>query len=181
MAAIAVVAICGTLGLSTSAFAMPSTNAGNGTARPSVTVTSYKLTGSTPITVTQGPVIVLLTDHGENIVELTPSGALVILVRYVQSQPVAHVTVTKIAIAKPPAKAVVSPVLASTVTTTRPNTTTHRGWRGHWFAAGWWSGDPNAGWRSNARFSISWRGGRQPQTKSSFTSWSGDPGNHCQH
>jgi hypothetical protein len=181
IAAIAILVAFATLGLGTSAFAMPSADAGAGTAKPVVAVTFHSVPGSIPFALTQGPVIVLVTNDRQNIVELTPSGALVILVRFARSEPVVRIAVARIGVARPETKVEAPPVLTSTVTAAKMKQIPHEGWRGDWLVASRWSGGPDGWWHPYARFSDRRHRGYQPQSKSTFTGGSGDPSGHCRH
>jgi hypothetical protein len=140
LAVLAVVA--GSLGLSTSAFATSSAATTAANTAPVVVTTS---TG--PVAVIVEPVVVYVSDAGQNIVEFTPSGALVILVRFVKFVPVVR---HEVLIVRPRAK--VAPVVTTVVTKTLTITKPRRICRQSSNFYGWWAGDPNASWHPYRRF-----------------------------
>jgi hypothetical protein len=163
LAVLAVVA--GSLGLSTSAFATSSTGTTAASAAPVVVATS-----TAPVAVIVEPVIVYVSDAGQNIVEFIPSGALVILVRFVRFVPVVP---HEVLIARPHAKVtpVVTTVATKTVTITKPR----RICRQSAYFYGWWAGDPNASWHPYWKFCDGHPNGAKPQAYSTEP-WYGPSG-----
>jgi hypothetical protein len=119
-------------------------------------------------------------------VVLTPTGALLILVRETTATAVAPArkpTVATVSIlsTRPKKKTVAVVDVATVKKSSDPTWRLHR--CRHTSFAGWWSGDPNGGWRPYRSFGD---GGWQPQAqeagalKGSGTE-SSDPGRHCSH
>jgi len=131
--------------------------------------------------------VVYTSDAGQNVVVLTPSGGLLILVRdvvqtlTVQPTPVATVSVvvTRTVAVTPIKDAHVAPVVEHVVWKSLDSTTIrHRGfWRVE--SAGWWSGNPNGVWRPYRRCDPqNWAS--RPQVQQT-ASWSNDPHSPCSH
>ena len=175
--ALAVLAItAGSLGLSTSAFATTSSSGESTTNRvstaPELAAASYLESYAIPA-MAAGPVIVLVSDTGQNIVELTPSGALVVLVRVIRIEPIVR---RSFVVEKP--KVVPHAVLTS-VTTTKP-CKTDKARRPLVLNVGWWAGDPSASWHALEHFCDGQKGRWQPQSYSA-RSWYGRSGGRWNH
>jgi hypothetical protein len=169
----AVVAVAaGSLGLSTSAFA---TSSGGTTATGTAPV--IVTTSTAPVAVIAEPVVVYVSDAGQNIVEFTPSGALVILLRFVKFVPVVR---HEIVIMRPRVKPLPAhmTVLTNhpTVTITKP----HRICRPRANFNGWWAGDPNTSSHPYWRFCDGHHNGSAPHAYST-ESWYGHSGGRWSH
>jgi len=163
--------IAGSLGLSTSAFATSSAGtAATGTA-PVV------ITSAGPVTTIAEPVVVYVSDAGQNIVELTPSGALVILVRYVKNVAVVRHEIVFVKPGRPKVKVI--PAVTTVVTKTVTITKVRRIRRPEAYFIGWRTGNPNAASHPYWRFCDGQHGGSDPRG-GSVQSWHassyGDPG-----
>lgn len=170
--ALAVLAItAGSLGLSTSAFATTSASATSAGTRavtstgttPEIAVGSYLESYAIPAATVE-PVIVFASDADQNVVELTPSGALVVLVRIIRIEPVVRKSVP---VEK--SKVVSLPIVSSVTTTKTYKIDKPR--RPRVFFVGWWAGDPNASWHAFGHFCDGQKGGWQPQSDSFQSSY----------
>jgi hypothetical protein len=119
------------------------------------------------------PVVVFVGEAGQNIVELTPSGALVVLVRIIRIEPAVRKTVV---VEKP--KVVTVPIVTSITTTKTHKIDKPR--RPRVVFVGWWAADPNASWHALGHFCDGQKGGWQPQSDS-LQSRYGRPGGGWNH
>jgi hypothetical protein len=155
----------GSLGISTAAFATQSSTASAGTT-PVLKIVTDSTYPDEAVIATEGPVIVFVSDRAQNVVELTSSGALVVLLRYIPFVPVVRHEVA-LPIKRTSATAA---EVTSVLTTTEPRKHHHAWFTGDYFYRRW-SGDPNGSWGH-----CDGDPGASPKQSPSFADWYSDLG-----